>query len=136
MATAGKFNATRIGVYVDGSLVTHATSGELSISANMIDVTTKDNAGWSESIAGLKSATLSVEAMFAFDAAKGFSDLFTALDNGTQVALKFGTAETGDTTYNMNAFITSLNNSAPMEEAATMSAEFQVSGAITATVNP
>lgn len=127
-----KVNATDIGVYIGSTLISGATSGELSLSSAMIDITTKDSAGDSEFLPGLRSGTLSVEALYTDDDADyNQSDLFAAWTGRTSLTIKYGTNTTGKKRFSASGYISSLSQSAGMEEAATYSAEFQLTGAIT-----
>lgn len=127
-----KINATEIGIYIDGTLIGAATSGELSLSTNMIDVTSKDSAGDSEFIPGLRSGTMSVEALVTdADGDYNQSDLFAAHVGRTELAIKYGVNTTGKKRFSAAGYITSLSQSAGMEDVATFSAEFQLTGAIT-----
>ena len=63
MATTGPVNGTLIAIYKDisGTLtkIANATSNSFDITADMIDVTNKDSAGWKEFITGEKGYTMS-----------------------------------------------------------------------------
>jgi TP901-1 family phage major tail protein len=127
-----KINATSIGIYIGGTLIGASTSGELSLSGNMIDVTSKDSGGDSEFLPGLRSGTMSVEGLVTDDDADyNQSDLFAAHIAGTELAIKYGVNTTGKKRFSAAGFITSLSQSAGMEDVATFSAEFQLTGAIT-----
>lgn len=126
-----KINATDIGVYIDGTLIGAATSGEFSLSSNMIDVSSKDSAGNSEFLPGQRSGTISVEGLVTDDDADyNQSDLFAAQIARTQLTIKYGVNTTGKKRFSAAGYITSLSQSAGMEDVATFSAEFQLTGAI------
>lgn len=129
-----KVNGTDVGVYIDDTLITAAQSAEIAFSVNMIETTSKDSGGDSEFIPGLRSGTVSVEALYT-DASgdQNQTDLFTLLKNRTSVTIKWGVNSTGKNIYSGSAYISSLSPSAPMEDVVTYSAEFQLTGAITET---
>ena len=116
-----------------------ATSASLDISMDERDVTTKDSAGWKEIGGGQKSWTLSTDALYSAtplgaSEGAGFDDLFTYLQDRTEVFVEFttGTATTGDKYYDGKAYITSLSSSGGVEESATMSISLTGTGALSA----
>lgn len=128
MATTGKFNGTDILVYVDGVAVAHATSHTLNINAEMIDATTKGSGGWKDILPGLRDWSIDFEGLVAYDAAEGFDEAFDDVGNRTQVTVKFSTEETGDTRYTGTAYVSSLSQSAPLEDVVSMSGTFSGDG--------
>ena len=133
---ANETNGTKIGLYVATALVAGAQSHEISFSSNMIEKTSKDSGGDAEYMAGLRSATISVEALYMNkDGASAYNqeDLFTIYNDRSEVVLKWGelTGATGESQYTATALISSLGYSAGMEDVVTYSAEFQVTGAVT-----
>ena len=69
--------------------------------------------------------------MYADDAAYGVNDLMTVFSNRTSVTVKFSTEVSGDDYWSATAYLTSLEVSAGMEDSATFSASFEITGAIT-----
>lgn len=131
MATTGKVNGTKIGLYVGGVLVASATSHTLNIEANMIDVSSKDSAGWAEFIGGQKTWSIDGEYLFHFDAANGYEELYDSWNARTSVTAMFSTEVSGDIKFSGSAFVTSLPLEAPMEDATTYSVSLQGTGALT-----
>ena len=132
------FNGTELGVYIDSTLIAAATDCSISLNMETIDITTKDSAGFRELLGGVKSGSISVSGLIDYNdsANKDVSDLFTALDNRTALALKFAKATPvagEDFNYNASGFITSLEQSGCTEDTATYSATFESTGAITQT---
>jgi TP901-1 family phage major tail protein len=133
------FNGTELGVYIGGTLIAAATDCSLSLNMETIDITTKDSAGFRELLGGVKSGSMSVSGLVDYNDAsnKDVSDLFTALNDRTSLTLKFGkaTAVVGeDYNYSASGFITSLEQSGGTEDTATYSATFELSGAISQTI--
>lgn len=133
------FNGTELGVYIGGTLIAAATDCSLSLNMETIDITTKDSAGFRELLGGVKSGSMSVSGLVDYNDAsnKDVSDLFTALNDRTSLTLKFGKATPvvgEDFNYSASGFITSLEQSGGTEDTATYSASFELSGAITQTV--
>jgi len=131
MATAGIMNGTLIGVYAGGTLIAHATEGSISLNLDTRDATTKDSSGTRDLLEGVKSGTVSVSALYADDAAYGVDELMAAWSGRSTLTIKFSTEVTGDSYWEASAYVTSLEVSAGMEDNATYSATFELTGAIT-----
>ena len=131
MATAGIMNGTLIGVYAGGTLIAHATEGSISLNLDTRDATTKDSSGTRDLLEGVKSGTISVSALYADDATYGVDELMTAWSGRSTLTIKFSTEVTGDSYWEASAYVTSLEVSAGMEDNATYSATFELSGTIT-----
>ena len=69
--TVGPVNGQLIKIEVGGSTVAHLTSVSQSFSMATRDISSKDSAGWKESMEGQKSWTMSGDGYFAEDAAYG-----------------------------------------------------------------
>lgn len=127
--TADVINGTDIGVYIDGTLIAHATNGTLNVSMSPRDTTSKDAGGWRTILPGLKEWSMDVDALISYDSAnKKADDVFTLLSDGTQVELKFSTEVTGNQRYIGNAYATNLPITAPTEDNATFSCTFEGDG--------
>jgi predicted secreted protein len=95
------------------------------------DATTKGSSGNRELLESTRSGSISVSALYADDAAYGVNDLMTVFSNRTSVTVKFSTEVSGDDYWSATAYLTSLEVSAGMEDSATFSASFEITGAIT-----
>lgn len=135
MAAQGRFNAQQMKVYTTASstdtLIAHVDSCEINFSAETIDITTKDSAGWKEVIHGLKSGTASISGKTDFSSANQIGALTTAFTAGTLLVFKFKTANVGDTTYAWSGYITSLPLSFGNNESATFSCDVEFTGSPT-----
>ena len=126
------FNGTVYILSLDGTALPDQTEGSISISMEMIDITTKSSAGYREVKPGLRSGTISVSGLVDDDGAGGV--LFADLDSRTAQTLVFGFDDaTDDYNYSCSAFCTSLEVSAATEDNVTYSATFEITGAITET---
>jgi hypothetical protein len=132
MATSGVFNGTNLLVKVEGTVIGHTTSCTLSISHDIADATTKDSAGWSEGISGLRSGEISFDGLVDYSDSNSVIDLIALITNRTQVTCVFGTAATGDTIYTAEGFIASIEQTGEMEAAVTFSGSITLTGAIVA----
>jgi predicted secreted protein len=133
--TTGVMNGTLMAVYVattEGSevLVAHATSCSFDFTHDPRDTTTKQSAGFTEKLEGLRSGTLSCEALYAEDASVGLDELWAA--GRTPVFLVFSPTENvGDTRIRFAGVVTSLSISSGVEDNVSYSASFDSSGVIT-----
>jgi len=154
MATTGKIRSNAIGVWVDttgGSTVTGgtygdtsaegdtfalvacATSGTFTGTRELIEATTKDNDGAREILTGGITWSISTEGLVEYGLAAsvtGADDLFDIWDNKTKVRVGWSTGVTGDTIYYGDAYITSYEESAGLNEVATYSVTFEGDGLV------
>ena len=130
MATAGIPNGTLFGLYIGGTLIGKGTSHSFDKSMSTRDATTKDSAGWKESLEGLREWSVSGDFMLAQDATYNIDELNAVIDARAVVVLRFSTEVSGDNYWNGNAFMTSVSVSAGVEESVTFSAEFEGTGAV------
>ena len=98
-----------IALQFDAVTLVGRTTSSLSASADMLDATTADSAGWKEYITGEKGATISVGALYDPEAAEGFSQALLNLTAGTQVAFKWGDVVTGGKYIEGNALVNSVD---------------------------
>lgn len=137
MASTGVINGTNLRAYIGSTPVGYATSATLSVSRDLRETIHKDNpgSGWAESEVAQKSGTLTVEALYNEDGTTNDyttpRTLFDALDDGTALSFTFETGVSGDNIYTFSAYCTSFEVTAAVEENATYSCEFTVTGAIT-----
>ena len=130
MATVGIANGTLFGLYVGGTLVANGTSHSFTKSMEVRDATSKDSAGWSQSLEGLRSWEVSGDFLFAQDAAYGIDDLNAVLDARATVVLRFASAVSADSYWNGPAYMTEISVEAGTEESMTFSASFTGTGAV------
>ncbi len=135
MATTGVFNGTNLLLKIEGTTVGHTTSCSLSLSMDTPEATTKDSAGFSEYIGGVKGGEISFEGLIAYDDSFNAIQAADNLLNRTQLTCIFGTTESGDAIYTAEAFLTSVEMSGEMEAATTYSGSLTITGAITKSTN-
>lgn len=139
-------NGTDIKVYDSGTglLVAFAQNGSLNINHSLREITSKESAGFKESLEGLRDWSVDLDGAYAWTDAAG-----AALTNGaddllnsymitrTALTIKFGNvaAATGDTVYSGSVWLTSFSVSAGTEDTATYSLSFEGTGTITQTVS-
>jgi len=126
MATSGLINGTLVKIYVDGVAVAYSTSASIDFSMSTREATTKDSAGWTGKKEGLREVSLSGDFLMAFDAAYGFTDLFTIYTARTRVRIRYSSEVAGDKVLSGYAYLTSLSEEAGIEE--TISGSFSLEG--------
>jgi TP901-1 family phage major tail protein len=151
--TAGKIRSNSIGVYISTSqgastiddtatddtyeLIACSTSGSFTGSMEVIDATTKDNDGQREILTGGLTWSMSAEGMVQYDLASTVNsniNLFDLWANKTKIRLAWSTGSVDDYMYYGNAYITSYEESAGLNEVASYSVTFEGDGAITKAV--
>ena len=101
----------------------------LTMEADTIDVSNKNDFGWASTIGGAKSWSVSCDGQFIADD-QGQQDLFDAFVAGTDVQVEMKNA--GETVYFAGkAAITSLEVDAQFDDVCTLSMELQGIGALT-----
>ena len=115
-------------------LIAAATSGSFSGSRDVIDATTKDNDGRREILIAGSQWSMSADGLIQYDlggTVENAISLFDLWNGATKVRLAWTTAQDGDYIYYGDAFITSYEESAGLNEVATFSVSFEGDGAIT-----
>lgn len=136
MQTVGKINATLITMTSGGVQLTHLTGVNLNLSHSPRDATSKDSAGDEEVLEGMKSGEFTADYWDADDATFGFIDLYTTFKNRTPTAVVLGTNVVGDSDFTAaKCYITSLTRGGGVEETATGSVSFKISGGGDVAVN-
>lgn len=128
MATTGIINGTDFGVYVGGTKVAHATSASVSWSMSVRDATSKDSAGWSESLEGMMEWSIEGEGLFALDASFGYVDLKALAVAREVLEIRFSSEASGDEYHTGSAFLVDLSADAGTEESMNMSFSFTGTG--------
>lgn len=139
--TTGIINGTDLVVFIhnggsagsiaDYTAIAHLTNCSLSPSKSTRDISSKSSAGNAEFLGAQFTYTASAEGLYSHDAAYGYSQLNTLFLAGTTVTIMFGDPTDGaNIVHKGTALITSLPLTAPMEDNATFTVEFQGTGAL------
>lgn len=99
----------------------------LSRSAETLDKTSKDSDGWQESLAGLKSWSISTDGLLILDD-EGYEALENAYMMSENVLVQFSTKS--GAMFEGDAIITAIDLDAPYDDLISYTAEFQGSGAL------
>jgi len=139
--TTGIINSSSIRVFLGTNdesevVVDHVTECSISMSTDMRDITTKTSGGFRELLPGLKSASLSLSGLFAEDATNGYNQLIAHQIAGEKLFIVFtntGTgaaANPGDQEFDVTGYITSLEQSAGVEDNVGFSLSVEVTGTV------
>ncbi len=119
----------------DATTIALSTSASLSFSMETRDISNKGSAGWRELLEAQKSWSVSCEGVYAMkDAAggtiKNYEDFFDLMVARTPLYIEINTDVTGDEYYGGQCYITSLEQTAPMEDNMTYSMSFEGTAAL------
>ena len=125
MAIAGKSGKLNLGT----NMVTDIKNWSLDLGADTLDVTALGD-DWKKFVSGLKEWSASAEGSFAIHSdATGQAALQTAFLNGDEVELKLYVNAVNY--YSGTAFISGLSVEDPVDDAVSVSFEFQGTGPLT-----
>ena len=139
MAVTSIMNSTDVVIQIsedNGSsfdIIGRTTSASLSVSMETRDTTNKDSAGWQENLEGLKAWSLSGDGLVTYSISGDYDtpdDLFTLLSNRTKVKVQFGSMTSGEIDYTGDAYLTSYEQEAGVEENVTYSFGFTGTGVL------
>ena len=139
--TTGIINSSSIRVFTGTTsgaevVVDNVTECSISMSTDMRDITTKTSGGWRELLPGLKSASLSLSGLFAEDATNGYNQLVDNQIAGELLYIEFtntgagSVGNAGDEQFTVSGYITSLEQSAGVEDNVGFSLSVEVTGTV------
>jgi len=126
-----KKNGRTLVLKIDGVPVAAEQDVELSFSREMIDVTSKDSNSNRELIVGLKSWSVSCNALVDFLATHGAHTFSNALNNGTSLTVLITDGVTGQTEFTGSAYASEFTMNSTNEDAVTWSGSLEGTGALT-----
>ena len=135
VATAGAINGTALLLTVGTTVIAHTTDFTLSVDGAVIDTTTRNSAGWKESLQGMRSWSITANGLVAYDDVAGFLALLQGPINRLMYAAKLTTGLVGDPIFSGNVHITKVTSNAKMEAAVTFTATLEGSGPLTLGTN-
>ena len=124
-------------VHVGGKVIGGQQNCSLSLEADTIDISNKENFGWSSFIAGAKSWSVSCDGQFITDN-EGQKALMTAFMNDEEVKVEIKTGENhkGEAMYYGGfAAVTSIELEASFDDVCTLSLELQGAGPLCQTAS-
>ena len=139
--TVGIINSSSIRVFLGTSndsevVINHVRECSISMTTDMRDITTKTSAGYRELLPGLKSASMSVSGLFAEDATNGYNQLIDHQLAGDKLFVIFtntgggAVANQGDEQFDIEGFISSLEQTAGVEDNVGFSMTIEVTGTV------
>ena len=117
-----------------------STSASISLSMDSRDISNKGSAGWRQLLEAQMSWSASVEGLYAFEdstatAVKNYDEMYDLLISRVPTWLDLNTGVAGDFSYNGEVYITSLEQTAPLEDNMTFSASFEGTGILNKVTN-
>ncbi len=128
--TTGKVSGNLFLIYLDGVAIACSTEASMSLTNEKIEVTCKDNDGAKTYTLGGQDTTFSVGGIFQFDN-NGIDDLSDMAINKTVGTVRFGTDVVGDFFFEMEAIISDLQITAPLNNVTTYTCTFDAYGPLT-----
>jgi predicted secreted protein len=122
-----KINGTDLLLYVGPAPIAHSTSATLTIDVDLPDATTKDNAGWSDHVAGVRNWSIDFDGLVDYAASYGVEELFNNIKNKDRVTVYF-TTDNKDGTFK---FYTGLASCSNLTQTADMEQPVSFSGTLT-----
>lgn len=139
MATVGPVNTTIVKFWTGASpvAITCTVDANMSFTTEFRDVTCKDSGDYTEELPGRLGWEGGGAANFAFDAANGFSQLFTSWKAKEKIKIAIGTNVSGDFKVGGDAYIANLDwQNSGTNENSTFNFSFRGVGEPLKTVNP
>ena len=130
MATTGILNGTLMALYIAGTKVANLTTNSMTFNRPTRETSNKDSANWVTKKHKRAMWGFSGSAYFAFDAAYGWSDLYTAMMAGSEVVVMTSTEVVGDEKYYGNALITDLPADFPDDDNSSYNITIEGTGAL------
>ena len=128
----GTAQLIKIGASGSEEALAQLTSCTMSLNADLFDTTSKESGGWKSVMPGLRDVTYSAEGLADFTETGKYNltELFTAYSAtpASQLRVQF---TNGTNTFTQQAYISSLEINAPMEDVATYTIELTGTGSLT-----
>jgi TP901-1 family phage major tail protein len=129
---AGIYNGTLQVLSIGGENLAQLTNVTMSMNQDLFDTTSKESGGWKSVMPGLRDITYSAEGLADFTESLKYNltelfALYTATTR-TPVQIVWTNGVTGDKKVTQDAYISSMEVSAPMEDVTTYSIEFTGTG--------
>lgn len=133
--TAGAIDGTLVKLWKNTVAIANLTASGVTLGTTIIDVSSKDSAGWEENIAGRKNWSMDCESVTEFDTSVGtgstsMQDILTDQIAGTSWTLVIGSGTTGDPKLSGTARIESFSWTNPDNDKSTFTVSFKGTGAL------
>ena len=119
-----------IKIQLDGTTLVGMRSGSRSTEADMAEATTAESTNqWKEFVPLFKGQTLSAEGLKVYGSANLSAEaIYDLLAAGTKSTVYYGGIESGDTYWEADAYITTLDEENAYDDLQGYSAEIQITG--------
>lgn len=108
-----KVDGTVTLVKLNGSPIAHQQDATMNLNMDLPDATDKDDAGWTDHIAGLRDWSVDVNGLIDFTSSFGNDELRSMIINKETAALEFGSGVTGTAKMTGTVSLTSLTEGHP-----------------------
>ena len=133
-----KPNGTDLVLYVQVSgvwtLVAGSSENSIAVKGAVIDVTSKDSAGWRELIGGERSWSVSGKGLFDSAATYGFKQLMDAFYNRSTLIVRFAFVTVGTYAYQGSCFLSALDDKGAKEGTVDFNYTLEGTGVLTPVV--
>ena len=133
MATTGVINGTAMALYINGTKIASLLSNGFAVNRPTREIANKDSGNWTSKASNRGSWSANGSAHFEFAPTYGFSNLFTAIRNGTLLGVVTKTGVSGDKYFSGMAYLTDLTPDFPDMDNSSYSFTFDGSGELTET---
>lgn len=132
MASVGVIKGGLLRAYSGGTAIGHATSCNLALTADSVEIDDKDIATFPEYKSIKVKGILTVDAFVSYDTNKvAPTTLLNSMLNKSELSLKVSTEVQGDSSISFTGIVTAYNQEATVNSLAVYSVSFQISGTIT-----
>lgn len=132
-------NGTDITLRYSGQVIARLTSNDFNLTSEILDTTSKDDAGWRTILPAKKSFNFSAEGFYEekpnAPTKKYYEDLYDALIAGTALTVRIGGTAAGTEYYEGIVYVSNITLGAPVEDTTTYSVTLEGSGALTKGTN-
>lgn len=132
MASIGVIKGGLLRAYSGETAIGHATSCNLALTADSVEIDDKDISTFPEYKAIKVKGVLTVDAFFSYDTSNvAPTTLLNSMLNKSELNLKVSTEVQGDSSISFTGIVTAYNQEATVNSITVYSVSFQISGTIT-----
>jgi TP901-1 family phage major tail protein len=126
----GTAQLIKIGASGSEEALAQLTNCTMSMNQDLFDTTSKESGAWKSVMPGVRDVTYSGEGLADFTETGKYNltDLWTAYNAQSQLRVQF---TNGTSVFTQQAYISSMEVTAPMEDVATYTVELTGTGAVT-----
>lgn len=124
-------NGTSLVIYIDGTAVGSAQNHSITMNNALRNITTKDSAGFEESLDGLVSWSCSGDGLLDLSDSNNVTDLTALLLAGTAVTIRYTTNTSGEEYWTGSGLMESIDMTSPTEDNVSYSFSIKGTGALT-----